>query len=654
MISRSALVVTLVAVFALVALPLCALAQSAAAMPLAAAPEASTLAGSTAPLFGVALREELSDANARTLAAQAGAHWARTSIAWSSIEPVQGVRNFAWPDQLFSTLQASGLTPIVYVSGNPSWAASSGCGPLNRVPLSALADFLGALAERYDGDGDYNGDSIIDGPALPDVQYWQLYNEPDSQWTSGEAAGYGGCWGASGAKYAKLLALAWTAVHTANANAKLVFGGIAAENVDCLSTWTCAGQKIFNFNINGGDFVDTVLSYMVAHPDSTYFDVFDFHYYAAFHAMWDQFGSGIIGKAQYYKTRLASKGISRPMICTEASRRSDPGQIVDGVPGSDEEQSRAVVRTFVQSSAAGLQALTWFSFADVSTPGQGGWAGWGLVSVPSFEPKPSYNAYKTLTRQLATATYVAPLALNAAAEGYLYSVPGTGDRSVIWSKSTATVNVSFLGSTLHVSNKYGVAKTYTDGQTGDQDGFANGAIVLAIGPSPIYIDGRPGTLPPPYVKRVNAGGGLYKDTHGVSWTADKAYVAGNWGSIGGVVRTTTAAIANTVDDPLYQVDRTFQATADPGYAFTVPNGVYTVTLKFAETVFTAANQRKFNVKINGVTVLSGFDIFAQAQGSNKAIDKVMTTSVSNGLLTVSFIKGTGNPKVNAIEIRQRQ
>jgi len=55
----------------------------------------------------------------------------------------------------------------------------------------------------------------------------------------------------------------------------------------------------------------------------------------------------------------------------------------------------------------------------------------------------------------------------------------------------------------------------------------------------------------------------------------------------------------------------------------VPNGFYTVKLKFAEIFFTAAGQRKFNVTINGVPALTNFDI-AQQVGPFVALDEVFS------------------------------
>jgi len=247
---------------------------SAAASP----PQPTVVAASTpqsppsspAPPFGVAVRGEVADAAVRALVMQAGVRWVRTSVNWSAVEPSPGAYNWTAFDGHMLALGEMGVIPVVYVAGNPAWAASSRCGPIDRVPLSDFARFVTTLAQRF------NGKTVVNGRTLPAVNHWQFYNEPDNAWTSGQASGFDGCWGQAGAAYAQMLAAAWDAVHAANPQAKVVFGGIAGESVDCPAGWECAGKPIFNFNIDGGDFVDDVLAYMDAHTGSRYFDIFDF------------------------------------------------------------------------------------------------------------------------------------------------------------------------------------------------------------------------------------------------------------------------------------------------------------------------------------------------------------------------------------------
>jgi RHS repeat-associated protein len=111
---------------------------------------------------------------------------------------------------------------------------------------------------------------------------------------------------------------------------------------------------------------------------------------------------------------------------------------------------------------------------------------------------------------------------------------------------------------------------------------------------------------------------------------------------------TTTAIANTDDDLLYQTGRT--SSTSFSFAASLPNGSYTVTLKFAELYATAAGQRVFNVSLEGTTVLTNFDVFAAAGGAYRAHDRTFAVTVNDGQLNVVFTKVTGVAYVAAIEV----
>lgn len=161
----------------------------------------------------------------------------------------------------------------------------------------------------------------------------------------------------------------------------------------------------------------------------------------------------------------------------------------------------------------------------------------------------------------------------------------------------------------------------------------------------------------PYLVQVNCGGQRYVDSNGEVWAADRQYYPGTpgaWGYIGGYTRHVSVQIPNSTDDTLYWSDRYWGATAVPGYRFSVPNGAYEVTLTFAETYWNAAGKRRFHVRIEGVRVLTSYDIFADAGGKNlPAPAKVFYTTVSDGELALDFVKLTGydTPKINAIRVR---
>jgi len=151
---------------------------------------------------------------------------------------------------------------------------------------------------------------------------------------------------------------------------------------------------------------------------------------------------------------------------------------------------------------------------------------------------------------------------------------------------------------------------------------------------------------------VNAGSYLYIDGAGVVWATDRAYLLGNWGYLGGTTYSTGAVIASTADQPLYRTARLWSASALPGYRFPLPNGPYWVRLKFAEIYWSAPDKRKFTVRAEGAPILSDFDIYAAAGGKYIAADREFRVEVTDGELTLDFIKlaGYDNPMVNAIEV----
>jgi hypothetical protein len=77
-----------------------------------------------------------------------------------------------------------------------------------------------------------------------------------------------------------------------------------------------------------------------------------------------------------------------------------------------------------------------------------------------------------------------------------------------------------------------------------------------------------------------------------------------------------------------------------------------VRLHFAETYWTAAGLRIFNVAINGTQVLTDFDIFAAAGAKNKAVIRQFTANANaSGQYVITFIPVKDNSLVSAIEIQ---
>ena len=148
---------------------------------------------------------------------------------------------------------------------------------------------------------------------------------------------------------------------------------------------------------------------------------------------------------------------------------------------------------------------------------------------------------------------------------------------------------------------------------------------------------------------MNSGGANFTDGQSQVWAADKAFAAGSWGYTAGTAKSTTTAVAGTTDDALYQKWRSV-----PGeYRFTVPNGAYEVTLRFAEFEATNSSTRVMKITIEGVVVENTLNVRTLV-GSATALDKVYQTTVADGILNIVLAKNGGklDPMVAAILVRK--
>jgi len=144
---------------------------------------------------------------------------------------------------------------------------------------------------------------------------------------------------------------------------------------------------------------------------------------------------------------------------------------------------------------------------------------------------------------------------------------------------------------------------------------------------------------------VNAGGAAAG-----SFVADAGFT-------GGSTYATTAAIDTSLVPSPVPPAAVFQTERYGEFTYTIgsrtPGSAQTVTLYFAESYWTAAGQRTFNVAINGATVLSAFDIYAAAGGANKGIARAFeTTANASGQVIIQFSRAGGpdNPKISGITV----
>jgi hypothetical protein len=162
------------------------------------------------------------------------------------------------------------------------------------------------------------------------------------------------------------------------------------------------------------------------------------------------------------------------------------------------------------------------------------------------------------------------------------------------------------------------------------------------------------------VYRVNAGSPNTVAASPVSWLSDTQSSRSPYvdpGSLNYTCGATSWTGTNTTGAP-NEIFGPNRYSPNYGYAsqlqwnFPLSSGTYEVNLFFAETPYSGgvktAGARVFSVKMENNTVLSNFDIYATA-GMN-AVKKTFTVSVTDGTLDMDFVRATGNPQVNGIEI----
>jgi Malectin domain len=159
------------------------------------------------------------------------------------------------------------------------------------------------------------------------------------------------------------------------------------------------------------------------------------------------------------------------------------------------------------------------------------------------------------------------------------------------------------------------------------------------------VPGLPGRLRP---IRIAMRGQAYTDKKGNLWMPDRYYRGGQ-----AVLRTQLAS--GTEDPELYRGERFGNLT----YVIPVASGTYSVTLKFSEAWFGpgkpvrgGVGNRRFDILGNSQMLAHNFDIFKEAGGPERAVDRTFRNLRPNaqGKLVISFVPVENYACVNAIEV----
>lgn len=159
----------------------------------------------------------------------------------------------------------------------------------------------------------------------------------------------------------------------------------------------------------------------------------------------------------------------------------------------------------------------------------------------------------------------------------------------------------------------------------------------------------------------------------VTWIPEQEYKPGSWGFVGGKPNrqktrhgsqpASAANIFGTDCDPMYQTQR----ISLEAFKADMPAGNYSVYLHFAElagkvkaSVYNLGNEavsaegqeRVFDVLINGIKVLSDFDIAAQVGVYAPIVERFDVDVLGSEGITIQFVPKKGEPVLNAVSIRK--
>lgn len=120
-------------------------------------------------------------------------------------------------------------------------------------------------------------------------------------------------------------------------------------------------------------------------------------------------------------------------------------------------------------------------------------------------------------------------------------------------------------------------------------------------------------------------------------------------SMGNTYRT-ESAMEGTTDKEIYRTERWNDYLA---YAIPVESGKeYKLTLKFAEIYFDQGNSRLFDVTVEGELFLDDYDVYTDAGGKNKAIDKSLVILAKDNQLNIELKATKDNASIKGIVVEE--
>jgi hypothetical protein len=336
------------------------------------------------------------------------------ALEWQLVEPNQGDRLWdklaTLEEDLLRASQAH-IQPILIVRGAPEWARTidgASCSRIRSDALDAFGDFLYDAVSRYSYPP-YN------------VNYWEIWNEPDIGYTQDLANMPFGCWADysdevwGGEYYSQVLRIVYPRIKAANPNAQVVIGGLHLDCDPRQDSNYCAA-------VGHNEHQPLYLAGILRSGGGNYFDGIGFHSYDYFHywepklghysnsnwgAGWDTSGPSLNAKVDYIRQVLDDFNISgKFLIDTEDALICGPIGAPPETEGCESannslyEQTKAryITQLYASTIAKNVRTTIWYNLF--------GFRGSALVDPQSYSLHPAYTAYRFARHILADVTFV--------------------------------------------------------------------------------------------------------------------------------------------------------------------------------------------------------------------------------------------------------
>lgn len=234
-----------------------------------------------------------------------------------------------------------------------------------------------------------------------------------------------------------------------------------------------------------------------------------------------------------------------------------------------------------------------------------------------------------------------------------YNVTLYFSENVVSSAGQRLFNIAIQGSTVATNfdifssagNQQGVlvAPSYTASVTSGSliinisiTSVSNSVVLSGLSVQPLDWS-RPSSAQAMY---VNIGGSGGTDASGHTWLPGANFTKnGN-----------AASVTNTISGASSDLQFVYDTNQWGAFSIAIPapsSGLYTVSILFAETYWSSSGQRVFNVSLQGIQVLSNYDIYTAAGASNTAVNATFTNVIVPSTLPYVLIS-TANVQDNAL------